>query len=143
MSEHAYVGGCPCGAIELRIDGRPAAMGFCHCIGCRKWSASPVNAFTLWQPIAVTIVRGAKLIGTFARSERAVRKWCTRCGGHLFTEHPGWGLVDVHAGVLPGFPFDPQFHLIYGEHALRMEDGLPKMRDLPFEMGGSGRTMPE
>jgi hypothetical protein len=51
--------------------------------------------------------------------------------------------VDVHAGVLPGFPFDPQFHLNYGEHALRMEDGLPKMRDLPSEMGGSGRTMPE
>jgi hypothetical protein len=114
MSEHAYVGGCSCGAIELRIDGRPAAMGFCHCVGCRKWSASPVNAFTLWQRFALSI-----------------------------TEHPGWGLVDVHAGVLPGFPFDPQFHLNYGEHALRMEDGLPKMRDLPSEMGGSGRTMPE
>jgi len=118
-------------------------MGFCHCIGCRKWSASPVSAFTLWQRFALSITRGAKLVGAYVESELNVRKWCTRCGGHLFTEHPGWGLVDVHAGVLPGFPFDPQFHLNYGEHALRMEDGLPKMRDLPFEMGGSGRTMPE
>ena len=99
MSERMYVGGCFCGSIELRIEGEPAAMGFCHCISCRQWSASPVNAFTLWQPMAVTIVRGAMLIGTFARSERAVRKWCTRCGGHLFTEHPRWGLVNV-----PGSP---------------------------------------
>ena len=110
-----YVGGCLCGAIELRIEGKPAAMGFCHCISCRQWSASPVNAFTPWQPMAVTIVRGAMLIGTFARSERAVRKWCTRCGEHLFTEHPRWGLPD----------------------------GLPKMKDLPAPMGGTGVTMPE
>jgi hypothetical protein len=102
-----------------------------------------VNAFTLWQRFAVTIIRGAKLIGAYVENERSVRKWCTRCGGHLLTEHPAWGLVDVHAGVLPGFPFEAQFHLNYGERALRMEDGLPKMRDLPSEMGGSGRTMPE
>jgi len=118
-------------------------MGFCHCISCRQWSGSPVNAFTLWQPIAVTIVRGAKLIGTFARSERSVRKWCTRCGGHLFTEHPRWGLVDVPGAVLPGFPFDPQFHMNYAEHALRLPDGLPKMKDLPAPMGGTGQTMAE
>lgn len=143
MSEHAYVGGCFCGAVELRVEGRPSAMGFCHCISCRQWSGSPVNAFTLWQPIAVTIVRGAKLIGTFARSERSVRKWCTRCGGHLFTEHPRWGLVNVHAAVLPGFPFDPQFHMNYAEHAIRLPDGLPKMKDLPTPMGGTGQTMAE
>ena len=40
MSEHAYLGGCFCGAIELRIDGKPAAMGFCHCISVDNGQAA-------------------------------------------------------------------------------------------------------
>ena len=31
----------------------------------------------------------------------------------------------------------------YGEHAVRIPDGLPKMKDLPAPMGGTGVTMPE
>jgi hypothetical protein len=34
-------------------------------------------------------------------------------------------------------------HLNYQEAQLLMDDGLPKMRDLPLEIGGSGITMPE
>ena len=29
------------------------------------------------------------------------------------------------------------------EQVLRMKDGLPKMKDLPKEMGGTGETVPE
>jgi hypothetical protein len=31
----------------------------------------------------------------------------------------------------------------YGESVLPMRDGLPKLKDLPSEMGGSGVTMAE
>jgi len=31
----------------------------------------------------------------------------------------------------------------YAEHALRLPDGLPKMKDLPAPMGGTGQTMAE
>ena len=31
----------------------------------------------------------------------------------------------------------------YQETVLRMKDGLPKMKDLPKEMGGSGEKLPE
>jgi hypothetical protein len=34
-------------------------------------------------------------------------------------------------------------HVFYGEKVLRMQDGLPKMKDMPTEMGGSGETLPE
>lgn len=143
MSERGYVGSCFCGAVELRVVGKPAAMGFCHCTSCRQWSAAPVNGFTLWPPGAVTITRGASVIGSYARTQRSIRKWCTRCGGHLFIEHPHWGLVDVAAAALPGFPFDPQLHVNYAEHTLRLADGLPKMKDFPAGMGGTGVTLPE
>ena len=138
-----YQGHCFCGAIELRVSGKPAAMGYCHCTSCRRWSAGPVNAFTLWPPAAVTVTRGADLLGSYSKAPSSIRKWCQRCGGHLFTEHPGLGVTDVYAAVLEGFSFTPMIHVNYSETVLRLHDGLPKQRDFPKEMGGSGEAVPE
>jgi hypothetical protein len=97
----------------------------------------------LWKPDALQITRGADNIGTYNKTPRSYRKWCKTCGGHLFTEHPGWGLVDVYAAVIPGFPYQPGIHVNYQETKLRMQDGLPKMKDVPKEMGGSGVSVAE
>jgi hypothetical protein len=142
-TEHRYEGRCFCGAVELRVTGEPAAMGYCHCASCREWSAGPVNAFTLWQPSAVEITRGADQVGSFSKTERSIRKWCKACGGHLLTEHPSFGLVDVYTAVIPEFRFKPMLHVNYGETVLRVHDGLPKQRDFPKEMGGSGHSVQE
>jgi len=138
-----YQGGCFCGAVQFTVSGAPAAAGYCHCESCRRWSAGPVNAFTLWQPEALQVTRGAAKIGSYAKTPRSLRKWCKECGGHLFTEHPHWNLVDVYAAVIPDFPYQAGVHVNYQETKLRIKDGLPKMRDLPAEMGGSGGTLLE
>jgi hypothetical protein len=138
-----YQGRCFCGAVELEVAGAPAAAGYCHCSSCREWSAGPVNAFTLWPPSAVTITRGADQLGSYNKTERSTRKWCKRCGGHVLTEHPHWGLVDVYAAVIAEFPFAAQLHVNYGETVLHLHDGLPKQHDVPKEMGGSGELMRE
>jgi hypothetical protein len=142
-TETEYKGRCFCGAVELKVGGKPAAMGYCHCDSCRKWSAGPVNAFTLWPPGAVTITRGADKLGSYQKTERSIRKWCIACGGHVLTEHPGWGLTDVYAAVIPDFPFEPALHVNYSETVLHLHDGLPKQHDIPQEMGGSGTSLPE
>jgi hypothetical protein len=134
-------GRCFCGAVEIKVVGEPGAMGYCHCSSCREWAAAPVNAFTLWPPSAVSVVRGAELLGRFQKTDRSIRRWCARCGGHVFTEHPLWGVVDVYAATIPGFPFKPGVHVNYAESVLHMDDGLPKQRDYPAEMGGSGELI--
>jgi len=138
-----YKGSCFCGAVQIAVSGEPAAMGFCHCESCRSWSASPVNAFTLWRPEAVRVTRGADNIGTFNKTPKSSRKWCKTCGGHVFTEHPLWGVTDVYAATIPDFPYRPGVHVNYQETKLRIKDGLPKMKDMPKEMGGSGVVLPE
>jgi len=143
MEDTAYKGRCFCGAVEIKVSGTPAAMGYCHCESCRKWSAGPVNAFTLWPPRAVVVTRGADQIASFKKTERSIRKWCKTCGGHLFTEHPGWGLVDVYAATIPDLPFEPMLHVNYSETVLRLHDGLPKQNDYPAEMGGTGHLIAE
>jgi hypothetical protein len=142
-NEKQYKASCFCGTVQFTVSGDPAGMGYCHCESCRKWSAGPVNAFTLWKPDAVKVTRGADKIGTYNKTPNSYRKWCTACGGHVFTDHPGMGLVDVYAAVIEGFPFQPGIHVNYQETKLRMKDGLPKMKDMPKEMGGSGIALGE
>ncbi len=143
MSEKTYQGSCFCGAVQLAVSGEPVAMGFCHCGDCRSWAAAPVNAFSLWKPESVRITKGAENIGVYHKTERSYRKFCKTCGGHLLTEHPQWNLLDVYAAVIPEFRHQPGVHVHYAQSVLPMRDGLPKMKDLPKEMGGSGEVLRE
>jgi hypothetical protein len=59
------------------------------------------------------------------------------------TDHPGMGLVDVYAAIIPSLKFDPGVHVHYQETVLRIRDSKPKMKDVPAEMGGSGQSLPE
>jgi hypothetical protein len=141
--EKVYNGSCFCGAVQLTVSGEPAAMGYCHCESCRHWSAGPVNAFTLWSPESLEITRGADNIGTYNKTPNSYRKWCKTCGGHLFTDHPGVNLIDVYAAVIPDLPYQPALHVHYQETVLHIRDGLPKLKDVPQEMGGSGEHLEE
>ena len=138
-----YHGSCFCGAVKITVTGAPEVMGYCHCESCRHWSAGPVNAFTLWKPEAVKIEQGEDKIATYHKTPASHRKWCTECGGHVMTDHPGGGLIDVYAAIIPDLPFKPALHVNYQETVLPVKDGLPKMKDMPKEIGGSGELIAE
>jgi len=142
MSEK-YTGHCFCGAVAVEVSGKPEAMGYCHCESCRSWSAGPVNAFTLWKPENVKITKGAEFLGHFMKTKTSDRKFCTKCGGHVLTDHPTFGLIDVYAATIPSLKFAPMLHVNYAETVLPMKDGLPKMKDFPAELGGSGQAVAE
>ena len=138
-----YAGECFCGAVKIETAGEPQAMGYCHCASCRSWSGGPVNAFTLWAPDAVKVTAGAENLATYQKTPASQRQYCAKCGGHLMTNHPTLGLVDVFAATLPGLAFKPGLHINYAETVLPMKDGLPKLRDFPADFGGSGEAMAE
>ena len=102
-----------------------------------------MNAFSLWKPEAVRITAGAEHVGTFQKTELSQRKYCAKCGGHLMTNHPPIGLVDVFVSIIPTFKFTPGVHVNYAETVLPMRDGLPKLKDFPAELGGSGQVVTE
>jgi hypothetical protein len=140
MAEQHH-GACFCGAVEIEVTGEPQGMGYCHCRSCRSWSGGPVNAFTLWQPANVKVTKGS--LAQFAKTPGSERKFCAKCGGHVLTNHPGLGIVDVFAATLPTLKFTPAVHINYAETVLRMKDGLPKFKDFPKDFGGSGEAVPE
>ena len=139
----AHIGKCFCGAVELEVSGSPEAMGYCHCRSCRSWSGGPVNAFSLWKPEAVKIKSGADNVATFQKTPFSQRQYCKKCGGHLMTNHPSLGLIDVFIATVPTLEFTPGVHVNYAETVLPMHDGLPKLKDFPTAFGGSGEEIAE
>ena len=138
-----HIGSCFCGAVKIEVTGSPEAMGYCHCNSCHSWSGAPVNAFSLWKADAVQITTGAEHVATFQKTPFSQRKYCKLCGGHLMAGHQPVGLVDVFAATIPTLKFVPAVHVNYAETVLPMRDGLPKMKDFPAELGGSGVLVPE
>ena len=63
---------------------------------------------------------GADQIETYQKTPISQRQWCKACGGHLMTNHPTLGLVDVFAATLPTLVFQPGVHVNYAETVLPM-----------------------
>jgi hypothetical protein len=138
-----HKGRCFCGAVEIAVTGAPVEMGFCHCGSCRSYTGAPLVAFVLFKAENVKVTKGAEAIGRFQKSEMSERQFCTKCGGHIMTGHPTLGFTDVYAAAIPTVSFKPSVHLNYGETVLPIRDGLPKLKDFPAEVGGSGQAIPE
>ena len=61
------------------------------------------------------------------------RQYCKKCGGHLMTNHPPLGLVDVLSATLPTLTYTPGVHVNYAETVLPMKNRIPKFKDFPAE----------
>jgi hypothetical protein len=139
----SHKGTCFCGAVEIEIGGAPLEMGYCHCNSCRSYSGGPVGAFILFKSEHVRVTKGVESVGRFNKMGMSDRQFCKQCGGHLMTAHPTLGLTDVRPAVLPAIAFKPVVHLHYAESVLQIKDGLPKLKDFPAAVGGSGEVIPE
>ena len=143
MSE-THSGKCFCGAVQFEVTGEPEIMGYCHCTDCAEWAGAPINAFSLWPAGTVKVTAGADKLGSFAKTEASHRKFCTECGGHVMSEHPGMDdMTDVYLNNVPSKKHEPTLHVFYGEKTVSVKDGLPKYATMPSEFGGSGETLPE
>ncbi len=138
-----HLGTCFCGAVRFEVLGEPLEMGYCHCNSCRSYSGEPFSTYILFKAQDVQITSGSEWVGHFNKAGISDRQFCRCCGGRLFTDHPGMGVIDVRPGLLPSIAFKPQVHLHYAQAVLPVQDGLPKLKDFPAAAGGSGEEVPE
>ena len=142
-SDETFTGRCFCGAVTIAVTGEPVSAGYCHCVNCRSWSGTPVSWFAMWPADSVKITEGEDQIGEYQASEQTYRQWCKVCGGHVLSRHPQWGVIDVFPATIPAFPFTPAVHVNYASTVLPVHDGLPKFKDFPENVGGSGEIIAE
>lgn len=143
MSDETRTSRCFCGAVEVALEGEPIGMAYCHCASCRGWLSAPIHAATGWPTPKVNVRKGTDKLGVFKKTEASHRYFCTICGAAVLVRHPAIGITDVPAGSISTLDFQPTWHVNYGEKVLAVRDGLPKFKDFPEELGGSGVTLPE
>ena len=95
-----------------------------------------MNAFILLKPESVRLAADAENVATYNKAPIRDRRYCSKCGGPLMTDHPTIGVVDVLSPTLPTLIFNPWLHLNYAKAVLSMKDGLPRFKDIPRAFGG-------
>jgi len=107
MSETAQspplTGGCQCGAVRYEITNPPRALFVCHCLECRKQSASAFGITVSVAREAFRIVHGA--VKSWSRDtdqgNRLDCHFCPECGTRIWHENaPDTEHVSLKGGSL-------------------------------------------
>ena len=102
-------GGCLCGLVRYRIEGRLELAEFCHCSMCRRAHGSAFSANALASADSLKIEHGAEHISEYESSPGRRKCFCANCGSQLFirrTSSPevvvvALGTVDEDPGIRP------------------------------------------
>ena len=96
-------GRCQCGAVRYTIDAEPLARFACHCLECRRQSASAFGISVIVPRASFRIAQGEPASWTRpADSGNKVRCWfCPDCGSRLYHDSdPPGDTVSVKGGSL-------------------------------------------
>ena len=94
----AITGGCQCGAVRYRVDGRLTQPHICHCRMCQKAAGNYFMPLANAMKDEFTVTRGA--ISWFRSSGPVRRGFCEKCGTPLIFETIGLDHLNVTLGSL-------------------------------------------
>lgn len=78
-------GGCLCGSVRYRIDGKAVDAGYCHCRLCQRASGAPTVAWATFRKHAVVWTAATPRI--YRSTPPAQRGFCGHCGTQLSFWH--------------------------------------------------------
>jgi len=96
-------GGCQCGHVRYESSGEASALYICHCLECRKQSASAFGMSVQVPRDGFRVVSGEPL--SWSRDTDSGRRlqcfFCPRCGSRLWHEGgPPADTLNIKAGSL-------------------------------------------
>ena len=132
MSESvSMMGGCLCGAVELRVVGESGHISYCHCGDCRKATGAPASIFAAYPTDRVTLECGVP--GSYESSSGVRRSFCRECGTSLSYEDERLpGEVYLHTGIFDDPElFRPELHGWDSRRLrwLHISDDLPRFEE--------------
>ena len=93
-----YTGGCECGAVRYRVDGRIRDIVGCHCSQCRRTTGHWLASANAWRDqFSLTEERGLKW---YRASDFAGRGFCSECGATMFWRADEGDTIAIAAGTL-------------------------------------------
>ncbi|MEE9300160.1 MAG: GFA family protein [Alphaproteobacteria bacterium] len=125
-----HEGGCFCGKLRYRAEGRPLRVMHCHCTICQRVTGAPVVTWITFPTKGLSWPKGepARLKSTAS----ATRYFCAGCGTHLVFVIDGAEELDVTVASLDHpEAAKPEHHIFVTTRVpwLQLSDGLPEYVD--------------
>lgn len=120
-------GGCHCGAIRYRAEGRPYHPTLCHCSDCQRSSGAPVMAWFTVVSDSFHLIRGE--MRYYESSPGVQRGFCEACGCSLSWGKRDGAEIDIATASLDSpEAVPPQDHTWFGSRQPWMQpgDALPR-----------------
>ncbi len=124
-----HSGSCSCGAVRFKVDGGIKNVANCHCNRCRRINGSAFSTYAVVHRDNLQILQGDDKLSTYAISERAAKKFCSRCGSPLFNTnslYPDYRMIYLGA-FDRGADLKPRINV----YCSSMLDWVPGVSDLP------------
>lgn len=132
-------GACRCGEVRVRVTKAPLLAGACHCIGCRRMSASAFSLTLTLPADGFDIVSGEPVIGGTHHPEQH-HYHCPRCKSWVVTRAEGFDwfvnlrptMLDEHGWFAPFVDLWTAEKLPWAETgAPRRYETVPPMEEWP------------
>ena len=129
----AITGGCVCGKVTYKIEGKLREVRSCHCSHCRKTFSAQASAYAEVAPETFAWLSGADLLTTYETGGGFGLQFCRRCGSTLCGTYHG----EVHGVTLGCVDGDPEvtigMHIFVGSKAAWevMPDGVVQFQEGP------------
>jgi hypothetical protein len=129
MATEVLTGGCACGALRYRAEGKPVLQGFCHCRSCQRTSGAGHVGWLCFSETAVTLAGRRREYARLGGSGRSASRFaCPTCLSVVYgTAEVMPGQINLYAGSLDQpVRFRPQIAVFVGERPPwdRSSDGL-------------------
>lgn len=129
----AIIGGCVCGKVTYRIEGKLRDARSCHCSRCRKTFSSQASAYAEIDPATFQWQSGEDLLTTFETAAGFGLQFCSVCGSTLCGIYQG-GIHGVTLGCVDGDPeVEIGMHIHVGSKAAWevMPDNVTQFQERP------------
>ncbi|GJL95871.1 MAG: hypothetical protein DHS20C05_22760 [Hyphococcus sp.] len=129
-------GGCYCGAVRFKADGKPRLKAQCHCRQCQHISGGAPQYFMLMPTEGFTYTDGTpKTFKKPGLENPVTREFCGDCGTHLITRRPGLDGIILKAGTLDDPAIFKAPHMAIFTEDLQpfhhIPEGIPSFEKLP------------
>jgi hypothetical protein len=137
VTHHLHTGGCQCGAIRFRIQGKPGQSSICHCRMCQKAFGAYYAPLVSTRGAAFTWTRGEPKY--FQSSNHVRRGFCDNCGTPLTYEAADGiaisaGALDDPSSLPPSMQYGVEAKVPFVDHlgALPAHHTMDDIAEAPF-----------
>ena len=105
MSQETLTGSCLCGECKYSITSELMHFFQCHCVQCRKTTASNFAANIIAAPSEINWVAGGNNISRYDHPDRGfTQAFCKTCGSGLPFVDKGGEMLFIPTGTLDSVP---------------------------------------